>query len=199
MVATEVKSQRATALPPEARRAAIIAATLPLLLEHGSSLTTRRIADAAGIAEGTIFRVFPDKDALISAVVTTACDTTEVEAALAAIDASAPFEARLVRAVAIVQRRMTFIWRLMSAVDVAKLPEQHRLRRPVELVGIERLFEAERERLRCEPRSAAQLLRGLTLAATHPALNAGTPMPPDEVVSLLLDGVRLRPNGGASC
>ena len=42
----------------------IVAATLPLLLEHGELVTTRQIAEAAGIAEGTIFRVFADKDEL---------------------------------------------------------------------------------------------------------------------------------------
>ena len=47
----------------------IIEAMLPLLLEHGEMVTTRQIAEAAGIAEGTIFRVFADKDELIAAVV----------------------------------------------------------------------------------------------------------------------------------
>ena len=56
-------------MPPEARRAAIIEATLPLLLERGAGISTRQIAEAAGIAEGTIFRVFPDKDAVVQAAI----------------------------------------------------------------------------------------------------------------------------------
>ena len=52
-------------MPPDERRDAIIDVVLPLLLEHGSDVSTRQIAEAAGIAEGTIFRVFPDKAALL--------------------------------------------------------------------------------------------------------------------------------------
>ena len=88
---------RAAALPPDERRAAIVAATLPLLLAHGARVTTRQIAEAAGIAEGTIFRVFPDKESLIEAAIETAFDPAPIEAALRAIDPSLPLEARLVR------------------------------------------------------------------------------------------------------
>jgi len=54
-------------LAPEERRTAIIAATLPLLRAEGLHVSTRRIAECAGVAEGTLFRVFPDKAALLAA------------------------------------------------------------------------------------------------------------------------------------
>src|SRR3954469_11968102 len=89
----ESARSRAAALPPEERRARIVEATLPLLLAHGAGLTTRQIAEAAGIAEGTIFRAFPDKESLIAAVVDAALDTSAVDAALDAIDPDLPLEA----------------------------------------------------------------------------------------------------------
>ena len=51
------------------RRLLIIEATLLLLLQHGTTVSTSKIAQAAGIAEGTVFRAFKDKDELIGACV----------------------------------------------------------------------------------------------------------------------------------
>lgn len=184
---------RASALPPDERRAAIVEATLPLLLERGPNVTTRQIAEAAGIAEGTIFRVFPDKDAVLRAAVELAFDTDAAERALAAIDRALPFEEQLAEAVEIMQRRLSDIWRLVSTVgETAALRDRERTP-PADLLALVGLFEPERKRLRADPETAARELRALTLAVSHPALYADEPMSPAEIVSLLLDGIRRRP------
>lgn len=188
-----VRLQRAAALPPDQRRAAIIDATLPLLLEYGPAVTTRMIAVAAGIAEGTIFRVFPDKDSLIQAVVDKAFDQAPTDAALAEIDLDQPFEQRLTEAVAIVQARFANIWRLIANVGPDKVPSDRR-RPPPDIPGLIALFEPEAERLRHPPLEAARMLRALTLACSHPALILDEPMTPADIVALMLDGIRRRPD-----
>lgn len=182
-------TQRATAMPADERRAAIVAATLPLLVERGAGISTKQIAEAAGIAEGTIFRVFPDKESVIRAAVERAFDPEPTDQALAAVDRSLPFEAQLAEAVGIMQRRLCDIWRLVSAVGDAATPPSTA---PADFPALAELFRPERGRLRCDPAAAARRLRALTLAVSHPVLFAEKPMPPAEIVSLLLDGIRRR-------
>jgi AcrR family transcriptional regulator len=187
---------RAAALPPSERRAAIVAATLPLLLSQGAGVTTRQIAEAAGIAEGTIFRVFADKDSLIDAAVEAAFDTASVDAALAAIDPSLDLEDRLVAAVDILRRRFADILQLRTIVAMMRGPERASVvfdrHRAPDLRALAALFEADRSMLRREPLDAAHLLRGFTIAGTHPGLIVDEPLSSREIVSLFLDGVRAR-------
>lgn len=191
---------RAAALPPEERRAAIVAATLPLLLAHGPAVTTRQIAEAAGVAEGTIFRVFPDKESLLEAVVESAFDMSAIDAALAEIDPAQPLEARLVEAVDILRARFAEILQLRAAVESLALadgrPAISARHLPPDLSGLAALFEPSREQIRREPLEAAHLLRGMTIAGTHPALILDEPLSSAEIVSLFLDGVRVSDSAG---
>jgi AcrR family transcriptional regulator len=180
------KTKRAPALAPDERRAMIVAAAVPLLVEHGDRFTTRQVAEAAGIAEGTIFRVFADKDEIIRAVIEAALEPAPLEAALDAIPAGLDFEAHLEAAVEIMQQRVIDVWRVMSSVG----PRFHdSTRRPMaDSDALVRFLDANRARINVEPIVAARLLRALTLSTTHPML-AGEPRSPVELVQLYLHGV----------
>jgi len=70
----------------------LIAATLPLIAQHGQKVTTKQIAAAAGVAEGTIFRVFADKNQLLDAAVQQAMDPEVTLAELVGVDITLPLD-----------------------------------------------------------------------------------------------------------
>jgi AcrR family transcriptional regulator len=170
----------------------IIAATLPLLLEHGEMVTTHDIADAAGIAEGTIFRVFAGKDALIEAVIDHALDVGSIERGIGTIDARLPLEETVTEVVALLQRRVVDIWRLLSSVGTRF--HEHARRPAMDSEALVSLFDAHRDGLTVEPAEAARILRSFTLAMTHPMM-VSEPLEAAEVARLFLYGV----SGASRC
>jgi AcrR family transcriptional regulator len=194
---------RAAAMPAEERRASILAATVPLLIAHGTEITTRQIAAAACVAEGTIFRVFVDKETLIEAAVEQAFDPAPAEAELRAIDLTLPLEARCEAAVDIIQKRVASLWRILNAVGRAEVSEGQREKtqsqRPSLLRALATVLEPDRARLRMEPMEAADVLRALTIASSHPALMVGDPKSPHEIMSVMLDGIRTKTDVARAC
>lgn len=174
-------------MPPEQRRQAIVEAVTPLFSERGGAVTSRQLAEAADVSEGTIFNVFADKDELIDAVIAAATDPEPTEAAIRAIASDQPFEAQLVEAARLVHERVHRIWHLLSL-----FPDRHRHgpgERPrfPDNAALAELMAAHADRLVVDPNDGAQMLRSMTLALTHPMM-CPQPHSPDEIVDRFLYG-----------
>ena len=188
---------RATPLPPDERRAALMAATEPLLERFGREVSTRQIAEAAGVAEGTIFRAFPTKDALIDACLEEAFDVEHACAALAAIDPGLDFEPRVLAAVTVLQQRLRRVIALFHTLRFApSSPEEVSDLRARQTRDNERMtaalaevLEPVADRLRRPPAEAAAILRTVTFSLTHPMLSDGQLSWPTQIVDLVLHGL----------
>jgi AcrR family transcriptional regulator len=194
-------------MPLEDRRSALISATEPLLERYGRDVSTRQIAEAAGVAEGTIFRAFATKDELIDAVMEEVFDEARTRAAITAIDPALPLPERLVAAVTVLQHRTRRVFALFHALrlrpgwaggsgDSEGEPSQHETlharqrqdRELMELVLLD-LIGPDAPDLRVSPGEAVTVLRGAVFALTHPLLGDERLARPDRIVDLVLHGV----------
>ena len=190
-----VTRERARRLPADERRATILAAARPLVLEHGRATTTKLIAEAAGVAEGTIFRVFPTKDELFDAVVDQEFDPEPFLAAIGRIDLDQPLEERLVEAIALLQRRFVRIFRLMIALGVRRPPERlgaPELRKRLAEEGLVRLVIPDADRFRVPPDEVVHMLRLLTFSGSHPHISSERMLSAEQIVDVVLHGTLRR-------
>jgi AcrR family transcriptional regulator len=190
--------QRAEPLAPEARRQSIIDAVIPLLLETGGNVTTAQIAEAAGIAEGTIFRVFPDKSSLMFEALKSSFDPAPELDQLARIERDLPFEVKLRKAAAIILNRSERVHALLSVLRSMPPPEHERLHEAHKnAIGansllfwaITRVFEDHADRLAVDPARAAAAFRGLMFAVGFPLSDPDELITADEAIEVLLGGV----------
>lgn len=185
--------RRAPGMSPERRREMIIRTAIPLITEYGAAVTTAKIARAAGIGEGTIFRVFADKDELLQACVAEALSPEHAVRELDAIDVSQPLPDRLAEAAEALQAHMSRMGAIIGSLGhrggkhpgtvrgAGREESTARIR-----TALTDLLEPERATLRRPPEQIAALFFGLLFV--QPRTDDEPDMTPAELVDVFLHG-----------
>ena len=191
-------------MAPDERRQAIVEAVIPLLVRRGAGVTTRQIAEAAGVAEGTIFRVFPDKCALMMAAARATMDPSSDRRALADIDPALDLHDTVREVAAHLLTRMEKVMAVMMAVrGVVDAPEGRGAGHPerdglpafvVEankalLETLTEVFERHRAELGVAPERAALMLRSLVFGSRHPGMEHAQTLTAEEIATVLVSGI----------
>lgn len=191
--------RRAPGMSPEQRRAMIIQAAIPLITEYGSAVTTAKIARAAGIGEGTVFRVFADKDELLQACVAEALSPEHAVRELDTIDVTQPLPDRLAEAAEALQAHMDRLGAILGSLGhrggkhagtvrgADREESTTRIR-----AALADLLEPEKDDLRRPPEQIAALFIGLLF--TQPRTDGEPDLSPRELVEVFLHGAL---SGGA--
>lgn len=208
------RGRRAAPMSPEDRRDAIVGAAIPLLRERGAAVTTRELADAACVAEGTLFRVFPDKAALVRAAIERALDPTPVLSQLAGVERELPLRIAIAKVTAILQAHAVGVASLVAVNhelvaalgDHGGAPHEHgpghphgpghghrpgAAGHPVEIVvrAVAAVLDPHARELRLEPALCARMLVGFVLTTNRPFSGGPTPLlGPHDLASLFCDG-----------
>ena len=197
------RSGRAPAMSVDERRAAILTVAVPMLVEHEGNVTTSEIAAAAGIAEGTLFRAFRDKQALFVACLHATFESETEVARIEAVDRTLPLADRLIAGVRAVSEYQNRVWSVVVALRSAGIdprgddhPEHDRgapkamLRISAAIAG---LFDPDT--MRVAPELAARLLLGFVFSNRLQAEGLGdSGADLDELVDLFLHGILKRGN-----
>lgn len=187
-------------MTPDERRTAIIEATLPLLLTKGPELSTREIAQAAGVAEGTIFRVFTTKQELVQATISKALRPDATLAKIQALPQGQSLSARVSSLLAILRAelkrtRALFTILFGSEAHPHPAPGQHPHdgfhQAKIELgKATAEALHPYADQLRIPLASAARILLPLSIAASF---TSDQPLAdPDQLADTVLFGIAER-------
>lgn len=197
--------ERAKPLSPEERRRTIIDAVIPLLDPNSGPITTRQIADAAEIAEGTIFRVFPDKKTLFFAIAEEVTSPSTTDQGLrSAIDSADDLHTKIAATAGLLLSRFEKMLVVMDSLRASMAGEvigEHKPtdgRTPTFLVNANQrlhatltalIFQPHQKELRIAPEVAATALLGLIFGLAHPSAVPTEGFGPAAIATLLLSGI----------
>lgn len=188
-ISGEAKSAgtRARPLSIDDRQAMIVEAVMPLLAVHGRDITSKQIAEAAGIAEGTIFRAFGDKETLIEAAIEKYLDPEPLRRGLRAIDAGLTLEEKTLRAITLMKERFGEVFRVMAIIGGGRPPSSSQRTVYVEIIA--EMLAPDLEQLNWPPNRVAHIIRLISFASSFPMLNHNVEFTASELTQILLYGI----------
>ncbi|WP_394766736.1 TetR/AcrR family transcriptional regulator [uncultured Paludibaculum sp.] len=171
--------------PVQARSAAsvdaILEATIQVLLQVGKErLTTTKVADRAGVSVGTLYQYFPNKSALLQAVLRRHLTeiTEAVELVCTEQQGATPRQMATALITAFLQAKMkdarksVAFYSVSSHVDGAKILRQMRARADRAII---RMLETACEPLMADPQLVAGLVQGAMTGVSQRLLESNTP------------------------
>lgn len=173
-----------------------------LMRRHGFNVSTGQIAKAAGVAEGTIFRAFPSKQALFEATFAAVTDPTPLIAELDSLDREADLDARIADIIALWQQQISNVSMFFAALHQPS-PQgrpagpRGRPQRPrtdhieqnrVVVQAVARVLQPDAHRLTVPVDEFASLVRSVAFATAHPLLSDGALTEPERIAGILLHG-----------
>jgi len=180
--------ERARPLTPDDRREAILDAVEPLLREHGRDVSSRQLAEAAGVAEGTLFRAFGDKESIIAAAVERIRDPEPLRNALRAIDPDEPTEQKVRQVLTLLSERFEHVMRFMIALRTQGPPPSGPRPDDVEWLGIlDQVFRPGE--LAVPAAELGHYLRMLAFGSAIPLFSAAHPTDVNHLADIVLHGV----------
>lgn len=180
--------ERAKPLAPDDRRAAILDAVMPVIAEHGREVSTRQLAEAAGVAEGTLFRAFGDKESILAAAVERIRDLEPLRTALRGIDPDGPTDEKVRQVLHLLRDRFTRVVSFMAAMHMQGPPPRHH--RPDDAEWLEILGRVFRPgELTVPVAELGHYLRLIAFGAAIPVFSEAHPFDTDDLAALVLRGV----------
>ena len=182
--------ERAKPLSPDERRAAIVDAVIPLMREKGRDISTREIAQAAGVAEGTIFRAFGDKESIIQAAIDRLMDPEPLRARLRGIDPDEPTEAKVHQVIQLLRDRLEGFIGFMAAIGMQGPPpgSHGQPRQDEQWLGIMAQLFREDEIAVPVP-ALAFYLRMLAFGSAIPVFNEPHQFSVDDLTDFVMHGI----------
>jgi AcrR family transcriptional regulator len=184
-----VVRERARPLAPGDRRERILEAVLPLLLEKGRDVTSRELAEAAGIAEGTVFRAFGDKETLLAAGLEKLLDPVPFREELRRIPDDLSFEDKVTAIIEALRLRFREVFRIMTLFQMEGPPPRREASNEDWLEIVRELLEPDLARLAVPVDTVAWYLRLVAFGSSIEPFNHFRRFDSAELATIVVHGV----------